>query len=92
MNFDVISESRLDLSKIAKRHFTSIIEKEYNFEDFNIINKYSKSILKQDLQKFYRNTFLEKENLKFTIYMYSKKTFPENVNFDVGEEYQEIKN
>jgi hypothetical protein len=68
-NFDTIAESRLDLSKISQRYFNSIVESNYkSFDNFVNMEKYSRSILKEDLISFFKNVFLE-NNLKFTVYV-----------------------
>ena len=68
-NFDIIADSRLDLSKSSKKNFNSIVENTYNFPNFNIMDKYSRSILKEDVISFFKQIFIDRENLKFTVYV-----------------------
>jgi secreted Zn-dependent insulinase-like peptidase len=88
-NFDTLSFSRLDLSKISKRYFDAITEENFKFDNFNIIEKFSKGIKKIDILKFFDNHFIEKENLKFTIYMYSQEVARDQMK-NFSDEYEEI--
>ena len=68
-SFDVIAETRLDLSKASIKNFNAIMENTYHFPNYNIMNKYSKSITKEDLLNFFNYEFLGNEGLKFTVYV-----------------------
>jgi hypothetical protein len=88
-NFDTIAVTRLDLSKISKRYFDSITEENFKFDNFNIIENFSKGIKKLDIIKFFENHFIEKENLKFTLYMYSQDVGRDQMK-NFSDEYEEI--
>jgi hypothetical protein len=79
--FDTISHTRLDLSKTSYRHFAPIYENTYKFYNFEIVDKYSRSLLKSDIIKFFKENFLDTDALKFTLYVI-KYIF----NLDVFEE------
>ena len=90
-NFDTIASIRLDLSKISKRYFDAITEENFKFDNFNIIENYSRGITKPDIMRFFEENFIDKESLKFTVYMYSQSVGREKMKHSDSEQYEEIK-
>jgi secreted Zn-dependent insulinase-like peptidase len=68
-NFDTIAQERFDLSKVSKRYFTTIMDNSYKFTNFHIMDKYSRSITKDDIVTFFEDNFVSNDNLKFTVYV-----------------------
>lgn len=85
-NFDIIAYLRLDINKISGRLFQSIVENKYVFPNFFVMDKFSKSIQKTDMIKFFNDKFLGKENVKFTVYV---KYHFLLINFKILDVFQE---
>jgi secreted Zn-dependent insulinase-like peptidase len=68
-NFDTIADARYDLSKASKRYFTQIMDNTYKFTNYQIMEKYSNSITKEDMVNFFEENFIHRENLRFTVYV-----------------------
>jgi len=69
--FDIIANTRLDLFKTSQRYFTSISENTYKFYNFDMVDKFSMSIVKDDLKNFFIENFVDEDALKFTSYVNS---------------------
>lgn len=66
---DTITANRLDLQKQADRHFRKILDNNYNFQNYYKLEKFSKSITKEDFIKFYSDNFIANDSLKMTIWV-----------------------
>jgi secreted Zn-dependent insulinase-like peptidase len=67
--FDILAFDRFDLEKMASIHFHSIIKNIYNFKNFTKIEKYSHSLTQDDIKSFFERIFVNRNNLKFTVYV-----------------------
>jgi secreted Zn-dependent insulinase-like peptidase len=67
--FDILAFDRFDLEKMASIHFHSITKNIYDFKNFSKIEKYSHSLNKDDIKSFFERIFINRNNLKFTVYV-----------------------